>query len=154
MFRALLQKQFPRIGNGFSNSLNIHDVEGIGPIVLFIKKKLSTYNYQNICMGGRLDVRIISFIYTCVRGEMFCRRIERRGIFKTNKKCSTKIYVVQNSMWHCGVRMFETCKRERSNDNAKDEQNTISALRFQTDTLRMSAETLNFRLCKFVQNVR
>ncbi len=24
-----------------------------------------------------------------------------------------------------GVRMFETCKRERSNDNAKDEQNTI-----------------------------
>ena len=45
-----------------------------------------------------VDVRIISFIYTCVRGETFCRRIEGRGIFKTNKKCSTKIYVVQNSM--------------------------------------------------------
>ncbi len=49
------------------NSLNIHDVEG--PVVLFIKKKLSTYNYQNICMqGGRTHNFII---YTCVRGETF-----------------------------------------------------------------------------------
>ena len=50
---AVLQTQFPGIGNGFSNSLDIHDVEGIEPIVLFIKKKLSTHNYQNIYMGGR-----------------------------------------------------------------------------------------------------
>ncbi len=53
MFRTLLETHFPRIGNGFSNSLNVHDVEGIGLIVLFIKKKLSRYSYQNICMGGR-----------------------------------------------------------------------------------------------------
>ncbi len=55
--------------------------------------------------------------------------------------------------------MFETCKRERSNDNAKDEQNTIglevsNVESLKTDTLRMSAETLNFCLCKFVQKVR
>ena len=55
--------------------------------------------------------------------------------------------------------MFETCKRERSNDNAKDEQNTIgievsNVESLKTDTLRMSAETLNFWLCKFVQKVR
>ena len=53
MFRAPLQTQIPRIGNGFSNSLNIHHVEGIAPIVPFIKKNSCTYNYQNICMGGR-----------------------------------------------------------------------------------------------------
>ncbi len=51
--------------------------------------------------------------------------------------------------------MFETCKRERSNDNAKDVQNTIgfevsNVESLKTDTLRMSAETLNFWLCKFV----
>ena len=55
--------------------------------------------------------------------------------------------------------MFETCKRERSNDNAKDEQNTIglevsNVESLKTDTLRMSAERLNFWLCKFVQKVR
>ena len=55
--------------------------------------------------------------------------------------------------------MFETCKRERSNDNAKDEQNTIgpkvlNVESLKTDTLRMSAETLNLWLCKFVQKVR
>ncbi len=53
--------------------------------------------------------------------------------------------------------MFETCKRERSNDNAKDEQNTIglevsNVESLKTDTL--SVETLNFWLCKFVQKVR
>ena len=60
-----------------------------------------------------------------------------------------------------GVRMFETCKRERSNNNAKDldEQNTIglevsNVESLKTDTLRMSVETLNFWLCKFVQKVR
>ncbi len=55
--------------------------------------------------------------------------------------------------------MFETYKRERSNDNAKDEQNTIglevsNVESLKTDTLRMSAETLNFWLCKIVQKVR
>ena len=55
--------------------------------------------------------------------------------------------------------MFETCKRERSNDNAKDEQNTIgigvsNVESLKTDTLRMSTETMNFWLCKFVQKVR
>ncbi len=55
--------------------------------------------------------------------------------------------------------MFETCKRERSNDNAEDEQNTIglevsNVESLKTDALRMSAETLNFWLCKFVQKVR
>ena len=55
--------------------------------------------------------------------------------------------------------MFETCKRERSNDSAKDEQNTIglevsNVESLKTDTLRMSAETLNLWLCKFVQKVR
>ena len=55
--------------------------------------------------------------------------------------------------------MFETCKRERSNNNAKDEQNTIglevsNVESLKTDTLMMSAETLNFWLCKFVQKVR
>ena len=48
---------------------------------------------------------------------------------------------------------------ERSNDNAKDEQNTIglevsNVESLKTDTLRMSVETLNFWLCKFVQKVR
>ncbi len=63
-------------------------------------------------MHGWTTGRTHNFIhYTCVRGEMFCRRIERRGIFKTNKKCSTKIYVVQNSMRHCCIRMFETRKK-------------------------------------------
>ena len=35
---------------------------------------------------------------------------------------------VPKSTWYktqWGVRMFETCKRERSNNNAKDEQNII-----------------------------
>ncbi len=55
--------------------------------------------------------------------------------------------------------MFETCKRKRSNDNAKDEQNTIdlevsNVESLKTDTLRMNAVTLNFWLCKFVQKVR
>ena len=31
----------PRIGNSFSNSLNIHDLEGIESFVVFEKKKLS-----------------------------------------------------------------------------------------------------------------
>ncbi len=63
----------------------------------------------------------------------------------------------QNLRNQWGVRMFETCERERSNDNAKDEQNTIGLSNVEslkTDTLRMSAETLNFWLCKFVQKVR
>ena len=55
--------------------------------------------------------------------------------------------------------MSETCKRERSNDNAKDEQNTIglevsNVESLKTDALKMSAETLKFWLCKFVQKVR
>ena len=55
--------------------------------------------------------------------------------------------------------MFETCQRERSNDNAKDKQNTVvvevsNVESLKTDTLRMSAETLNFWLCKFVQKIR
>ncbi len=55
--------------------------------------------------------------------------------------------------------MFETCKRERSNDSAKDEQNTIglevsNVESLKTDTLRISAETLNLWLRKFVQKVR
>ena len=69
---------------------------------------------------------------------------------------------VPKSTWYktqWGVCMFETFKRERSNDNAKDEQNTIglevsNVESLKTDMLRMSAETLNFWLCKFVQKVR
>ncbi len=41
--------------------------------------------------------------------------------------------------------MFETCKRGRNNDNAKDEQNAIgfevsNVKCLKTDTLKMSAE--------------
>ena len=48
---------------------------------------------------------------------------------------------------------------ERSNDNAKNEQNTIglevsNVESLKTDTLRMSVETLNLWLCTFVQKVR
>ncbi len=76
--RALLQTQFPRIGNGFSNSLNIHDVEGIGPIVLFIKKMLSTYNYQNICIGGRTHNFI--HLHMCSRRNVLPKNWAKRNL--------------------------------------------------------------------------
>ena len=52
----------PRMGNSFSNSLNIHDLEGIEPFVVFEKKKLSIdarLNNMGGCPHNLVDLYIV-----------------------------------------------------------------------------------------------
>ena len=60
-------------------------------------------------------------------------------------------------MW--GIRIFESWKNERANDNSsaklcKFGLDVPAVQNLKTDMLNMTAETLNFWLCKFVQEVR
>ena len=58
----------PRIRNSFPNSLNIHDLEGIEPFVVFEKKKLSIdarLNNMGGCSHNLVD------LYMCLMAKRF-----------------------------------------------------------------------------------
>ena len=64
---------------------------------------------------------------------------------------------LNKTMW--SIRIFESWKNERANDNGSSEFGKfgldVSAVKdLKTDMLNMTADTLNFWLCKFVQKVR
>ena len=64
---------------------------------------------------------------------------------------------LNKTMW--GIRIFESWKNERANDNGSAELGLfcldVSAVQnLKTRMLSMTADTLNFWLCKFVQKVR
>ncbi len=69
-----------------------------------------------------VDVRIISFIYTVFEAKRFAEELSEEESSKRIRNAVPKS-TEYKTQW--GVRMFETCKRERSNDNVKNRQITI-----------------------------
>ena len=148
-FESATANTASRIRNGFSYLLNIHCVEGIGLFVILWKKKQSICKHENIWV----DACIILLICTCVSWQ---NGLEKRWLLQKNTKCSPKDHAIQ-TQWR--LRIFECWKEKRHTGDWATESNdfgldvsVVGSLK--TETLTMTAETLNFWLCKFLQEVR
>ena len=79
----------PRIGNSFSNSLNIHDLEGIEPFVVFEKKKASIDARLNNM--GEYSHNLVHLYMHVFDGETIWQGVEHRRGFEKN----TKVMIVK-----------------------------------------------------------
>ena len=95
-------------------------------------------------------------LYMCLMAKRFGEALSVEEASKRIRNAVPKT-TQYKTMW--GIRAFESWKNERANDNGSAELCKfgldVSAVQnLKTGMLNMTAETLNFWLCKFVQEVR